>query len=103
MLGSKDLHKRRRYGMIQEDVSPMEGMANLVDVMLVFACGLMLALIINWNVDLTVVLDRDKLKEVDAEQVERNLEALSASRFEDLGNAFMDPETGKVYIISEAD
>jgi len=34
-----------------EDVNPMEGMANLSDVMLVFACGLMLALISFWNVD----------------------------------------------------
>lgn len=30
----------------------MEGVANLVDVMLVLAVGIMLALIINWNVDI---------------------------------------------------
>ena len=30
-----------------ESINPMDGVANLADVMLVFACGLMLALIIN--------------------------------------------------------
>ena len=34
-----------------EDINPMESVANLADVMLVFACGLMLALITYWNVD----------------------------------------------------
>jgi len=34
-----------------EDINPMESVANLADVMLVFACGLILALITFWNVD----------------------------------------------------
>ena len=46
---------RRRYGKTKlevrqdsmDDINPMEGVANLVDAMLVLACGLMLALIIN--------------------------------------------------------
>ena len=35
----------------EEEINPMDGLANLSDVMLVFACGLMLALITYWNVD----------------------------------------------------
>ncbi|MEG0392584.1 MAG: DUF2149 domain-containing protein, partial [Anaerovoracaceae bacterium] len=35
----------------KEDLNPMDGLANLADAMLVFACGLLVALIVNWNVD----------------------------------------------------
>jgi len=37
----------------QEDFSPMEGVGNMADAMLVFACGLLLALIMSWNVDVS--------------------------------------------------
>ena len=47
---------RMKYSLrkkkVHPDENPLEMMANLMDVMLVFACGLMLALIVNWNVDL---------------------------------------------------
>lgn len=36
---------------VTEEVDAMAGVANLADVMLVFACGLMAAVILNWNVD----------------------------------------------------
>ena len=35
----------------------MESVANLVDIMLVFACGLMVAIIIYWNVDLNNIVN----------------------------------------------
>lgn len=35
-----------------EEVNPMEGVANLADVMLVLAVGMMLALVVAWNVDI---------------------------------------------------
>ena len=35
-----------------EEINPLDGLANLADVMLVFACGLMLALITYWNLSL---------------------------------------------------
>lgn len=38
---------------VTEEVDAMAGVANLADVMLVFACGLMAAVILNWNVDLS--------------------------------------------------
>ncbi len=54
--------RRRRTGRFEnnamfdgEDINPMDGMANLADMMLVFACGLMLALITYWNVDVSGV------------------------------------------------
>lgn len=45
----------RAGNSFSEDINPMDGVGNLADVMLVFACGLMLALITYWNVDVSGV------------------------------------------------
>ena len=37
--------------------NPMEGMSNLADCMLVLACGLMLALVMYWNLDVAPAMD----------------------------------------------
>ncbi|MDO4564186.1 MAG: DUF2149 domain-containing protein [Clostridia bacterium] len=49
-LGNKKIFSRPRS---DEEPNPMEGVANMADAMLVLAVGIMLALIINWEVDLT--------------------------------------------------
>ncbi len=49
---NRGLRSNRRLRTLDEEVSPLEGAVNIVDAMLVFACGLMLALVIRWNVDL---------------------------------------------------
>lgn len=46
------LRRNIRRRSMPEDVSPLEGSVNIVDAMLVFACGLMLSLVMHWNVDL---------------------------------------------------
>ena len=38
----------------ESDVNPMESVSNLADVMLVLAVGMMLALVVAWNVDITL-------------------------------------------------
>ena len=79
----------------------MSGVANLADVMLVFACGLMIAIIMYWNVDLSKVVDtfdEDNLHEVDdPDQVLQD--DSSASKFEEKGVVIQDPETGKMYVV----
>ncbi|MGL4483643.1 MAG: DUF2149 domain-containing protein, partial [Anaerovoracaceae bacterium] len=55
---------RLRINRKSEEVNPMDGMASLADVMLVFACGLIVALIAAWNVD--VAADVKVPKEVEA-------------------------------------
>ena len=37
----------------KEDINPMNSVGNLVDAMLVLAVGIMLALIVSWNLNLT--------------------------------------------------
>ena len=86
----------------EEDVQPMQYVANLTDVMLVLACGLMAAVILNWNVDLSKtrveILQREQMKELDnAEELEQDIQ--SSSSFEQKGTVYEDPETGKLYVV----
>lgn len=104
---------RRRYGKTklsirserEEDVNPMESVANLVDAMLVLACGLMLALIINWNVD---VGSGGSLKEMNQGQEVTELGGTSSGElsalegnYEEMGLVYRDPETGKYYLVQK--
>ena len=104
LLGSK-LGGRRE----DEGVNPMDGIANLVDVMLVLVVGFMLALIINWNLDIGAIahlqqdeqtpesaleFDGEYMEELDAEHEDIDSEAM-----EKLGTVYFDEETGRYYII----
>ena len=73
---------------VTEEVDAMAGVANLADVMLVFACGLMAAVILNWNVDLS---------KTRVEILQREIQ--SSSSFEQKGTVYEDPETGKLYVV----
>lgn len=96
--------KRRRLAGSwnrEEDLDPMTGVANLADVMLVFACGLMVALVLRWNVNLGVTqqLTDDRLQEVTgSEQLDQ--QALLGDRYQSEGTVYRDTETGKLYIIA---
>lgn len=98
MLKGKFSSRRR----VTEEVDAMSGLANLSDVMLVFACGLMAAVILNWNVDLSKtrveILQREQMQELDnAEEMEQDIQ--SSSSFEQKGTVYEDPETGKLYVV----
>jgi hypothetical protein len=51
------MRKRFERGRLNvgEDINPLDGLINLADVMLVLAWGLMLALIIAWNIDIRLL------------------------------------------------
>ena len=88
-----------------EDINPMDGVANLADVMLVFACGLMLALITYWNVDVAATVAPD----VSADRQEITQDSSDSSTddspdegdLEEYGTVYRDPTTGKLYIVAE--
>ena len=99
------------YGSFEENINPMDGVANLADVMIVLAVGIMLALIINWNVDIGAIaylnedtpsvaaenaieIDSDSIEEVDQET-----EQIDSEGMDKLGSVYFDEETGKYYII----
>ena len=96
------LHNRGRLASFQKEEepdNPMDGLSNLADVMLVFACGLLLALIINWNIDISNVKEMEMEYTGDDKQV--NAEEIEGEGMTELGKVYQDPETGKTYIVKE--
>ncbi len=83
-----------------EDVQPMQYVANLTDVMLVLACGLMAAVITFWQVDLKQTnIDRDKMQRIEASDViQQESGSVSTDGLVNQGMVYKDPETGTLYI-----
>ncbi len=90
---------RLRRARHAEEANPMEGLFNLADVMLVFSCGLIIALIAAWNLDvsdrLNLPTEVNSLGENSQETIQ-NPDAL-----EEMGTVYLDPETGKYYILND--
>ena len=80
--------------------NPMAYLTNLVDVMLVFACGLMMAIVMFWNIDLSNI---DIMKEEQLKEIENPDEVVQddsvSSDYKQKGVVYQDPETGKMYLI----
>jgi hypothetical protein len=87
----------------EPDVDPRVGLVNLADVMLVFACGLMLALVAYWNLDISDMSEMVRSEEVtevrDVEDITDN--AGTGGGFVELGKVYQDPMTGKYYMLQE--
>ncbi|QHI73872.1 DUF2149 domain-containing protein [Aminipila terrae] len=81
----------------------MDGVANLVDIMLVFSCGLMVSLVLNWNVDLSKV--SDIITKEDLMQVKNLDQAIEngtlSEDYNSKGFVYEDPKTGKMYIVKK--
>jgi hypothetical protein len=100
-----DLRVVGRRREIGEDVEPAVGLINLADIMLVFATGLMMALVMFWNVDIgpkvSEILETDMITEVaDLEDIKDILETGGVS-YSEVGTVYEDPQTGKLYMLSE--
>ena len=101
--------RRRRLFNSSEDVNPIEGVINIADVMLVFACGLMLALAVYWNIDLGPVGERIDLSQgrevTETPEIRKDLiETQGQGKlYEKMGTVYKDPETGKLFMITEGD
>lgn len=102
-LGKRCLHSGLFDG---DEANPMESMANLADVMLVLACGLMLALMLRWNVSVspeTEVTMGDDVSEVgDLQEALRDAEG-DGSSYVRKGTVYEDPDTGKYYLVEDAE
>lgn len=99
MIRGSGLRNGRRAG---EDVQPMQYVANLTDVMLVLACGLMAAVITFWQVDLNrtrTELDPDRIQRVDPSEVIQEPGSVPTDGLTNRGVVYEDPETGDWYII----
>lgn len=104
---NRGLRNSRRLRTLDEEVSPLEGAVNIVDAMLVFACGLMLALVIRWNVDLAQFgesINVTQGKEVTDDADIRNdlVETEGEGQlYQKMGTVYKDPDTGKLFMLTD--
>ncbi|MDR3311267.1 MAG: DUF2149 domain-containing protein [Oscillospiraceae bacterium] len=103
------LSSRRRGSGPPPLVNPADGIINLADVMLVLAVGIMLALVVNWNVDLAAASPQTEpsiAEESDLTFSEDDIQPAEDDSVPDdsdltaLGTVYYDKTTGKYYIVS---
>lgn len=94
-----------RARKLKEEVDPMSSLNNIGDVMLVFACGLMVALVVAWNVDLAEFTQVDMAQELQDSDIEQITEQLygEGNAFVEKGKVYQDPTTGKFYLVETTD
>ena len=100
-LYGRSSRRRRQRG---ENIDPMAGVGNMFDVMMVFACGLMIAIMMLWNVDLSNVvniIDQTELVELDEDEAIDQSNA-AASNYDNIGTAIEDPNTGKTFVVNDS-
>lgn len=90
-----------RSNTIPEDVDPMTSMSGIGDVMLVFACGLMTALIVAWSVDLGAFSQVELGEEVEGLEESMPSENDASGNYVEMGTVYMDAETGQYYLVEE--
>lgn len=101
VTGSKG---RLRVKRKESEFNPMEGVGNMADAMLVFACGLIIALILSWNVDVTDQgIQKVKEKKYEVNNIEDNATEIieEGKNLEEMGTVYRDPETGKYYVVED--
>ena len=105
------LNKKNKTVIVDDSGTPMDGVSNMSDAMLVLAVGIMLALVINWKIDIKEVyrgqeqkevVDEAKLQEIETDEIRQN----NSISFEDIeskyvksGTVYTDTYTGKTYVV----
>lgn len=117
--------KRRKGNRFDdgEDINPLNYVANMSDAMLILAVGIMLALIVHWNVDVSttggdmsgeetpMVQGDDEVdisnaitfEETDMEQIDGSENMEEGDGMDKLGEVYYDAASGKYYIIEKED
>jgi len=98
-------HNQSRPRFAQEDTDPLSGFANIMDVMLVFALGLLVALIArspelrqHFNLEqVEVSTGRELVEMPDSMQGTGN----GAEGMESVGQVYRDSKTGKLILIGD--
>lgn len=97
--------RRDRFG--DTDTDPLSGFANIMDVMLVFALGLLIALIAqsrelrqHFSLDSGMEVRQSRELAEPPESLRNTLEG-NTGDMEALGQVYRDPDTGKLILISQ--
>ena len=92
-----------------DDESPMNGLGNLADCMLVVVCGLMVAFLVKYNVFDTSTYNQVEPtgEKVAVEQSPQEASASSdgggKSSYKKLGTLYQDEKTGEMYYLVDGD
>ena len=92
-----------------DEEDPMAGVANLVDAMLVIAVGLLVFLVISWNMQ-AIVFNEDvtpeqrqdainAMKQVTEVDQTPDVSNSSGEGYAEMGKVYKDPKTGKMIMI----
>lgn len=103
----RNRYDRRRTSFEEEEANAMSGVSNLADVMLVLAVGIMLALVINWKINVgessVSQIDSGQMREVDHSELGSAAESADAiennNDLEERGKIYVDRNTGKMYLV----
>jgi len=99
------MDKWRRSAFLDTEEDPLGPLANLIDIVLVFACGLIAALV-SFSTDLQdhfevqpqeITLGKELPKLPD--NMQQHMQ--DGSGYESVGQVYRDPETGKLILIGE--
>ena len=94
-----------------EGLSPMDNISNMSDAMLVLAVGIMLALVINWKIDINVTgekstqneaVEETNMEEYEFDESNQNTEVSAEdveSNYVKSGTVYTDTVTGKTYVV----
>jgi hypothetical protein len=100
--GSSTFAARRSEDSEASIVNPLETLANLTDVWVVLAVALMMAVAVNWGVDMASQVqefDESAMTEVDPDfDMSALQDATDEEDFEELGTAYRGAD-GKIYIV----
>ncbi|WP_231701789.1 DUF2149 domain-containing protein [Crassaminicella thermophila] len=109
------MSRRRKRTLSEErEIDPLSGMANLMDVMMVFCCGLMVALVLSWNLQNVIFSNKtpeerkkmkQQLQKITSVNKGKELKEIpdvhngSGEGYNEMGTVFQDPKTGKLILI----
>jgi len=96
--GGGGLRRKRRA---DDDVDPMSSVANISDAMLVFACGLLIAIFLAWNLDISDMTQVEIDQSQQIEDLDDMRDAIEAggSGYIERGTVYQDPNTGTLYLL----
>ncbi|MCL5057702.1 MAG: DUF2149 domain-containing protein [Actinobacteria bacterium] len=110
--------KSRRRRLSSEEINPMDGVRNLIDVMLVFAVGLLVSLVLSWNMQNIIFArvnpqEKQRLlqsiqKTINVEQGKEleevpQLDKGGGSGYREMGTVYRDAKTGKLIMIESGE
>ncbi len=107
-------NSKKRFSEGEED--PMAGTSNLVDAMLVIAVGLLIFVVISWNMQSVVFQDNTQDQQKAIEESSPDVTEVaegqvlnetpdtsnsSGSGYMEMGKVYKDPSTGKLIMVEE--